>query len=197
MLTKWLDPETVHAVQQVANGDMPQQVVDNVQSNQSEYWFSLFCAFGKFPPRESLLPLIEKVILRTDFSSMASAPERACPALYVASSFLSFLTDQEVAAHLKKQALGLARAVNADNSKSPADRSLAYYFLETALNVVRNRAGSKERIRDFGLLMGDLAREWPAIGDELRPLVQRLCEVLPSELTPELWMLNLRLRTQL
>ncbi len=197
MLTKWLDPETVNAVQQFANGDMPQQVVDNVQNNQSEYWFSLFCAFGKFPPRESLLPLIEDVILRTDFSLMASMPERACPALYVASSFLSFFTNQEVAAHLKKQALALARAINANNPKSTNERSFTYYFLEIALNVVCNRTESSERIKEFGILMGDLARAWPIIGEELRPLIQRLCEVLPSELTPELWRLILRLRTQL
>jgi hypothetical protein len=108
---------------------------------------------------------------------------------------LPFTKQDDAVSKLREQLISFARSI-ASAPKTSGTGSLAPVLLESSFNIARMSTTLLDRISDFGALTAEIAIEWPRFGEEVRPIIQRLCEELPAGQTTELWRLNLRLRTE-
>jgi tetratricopeptide (TPR) repeat protein len=159
-------------------------------------WLTLSAVLGGFPPPSDLLPSIENAIATAEFQDVPEEDSRvAAIALCVATRLLVFTPKQELISRCRTQLIGMAKQMSIRSNSDDVSTNTPV-LLESALNISRTQEATLDRISDFAMLIAQIAIEWPRFGEEARPIIQRLCEELPTTQTVELWRLTLRLRTR-
>jgi hypothetical protein len=68
-------------------------------------------------------------------------------------------------------------------------------LLESAFNVSKMKTTPEERAIAFSELVIEIAKSWAYFGSRSRPLIQAMCEMLPTEQAKHIWRLLIYLRT--
>lgn len=193
-LEKWIGPEIARKADELSTF-ASEEMVGAFEGGSCEMWLYATAVLGGFPLPASLILVVEKATLVSDFARAAKdSPKLAVGALVCATSLSRIALNPQVADHLRKQAIAMARELSRGDQ---VDRALLISCLfECTFNLARGTSDRPRRIARFCELLAELAIAWSRLGEEGRAFVQRLCEELPVEQTTELWRLNLRLRTQ-
>ena len=73
-------------------------------------------------------------------------------------------------------------------------KSICMVLLESALNLALTPQPKGSAVEEFGNIIGRIVEAWRSAGYEYRPIIQRLCEELPSNEAKDLWSTLNRLR---
>ena len=158
----------------------------------------LHAVIGYFPPFEQIAEKMKTLIGETDFVDLFEK-DTNCGlwALYLASRQLINIGDETIYKHLKDQVVktiyylaGLDTLKRANSE----DSRIHEILLESALTIATSLQPSEIAIREFVDLFSQLSESLHPIVGLCFPIVQRLCQELPTPQAKQFAPLLLRLR---
>jgi len=167
-----------------------------LESDQKDGWTMLKAAFGDGPIPEGRIEEVRSILCKADFAGhIEGDPQDASARLLLASTFLKFVANDVVKSCFRQQLVNVGRELRQHSKGQEEIRILSGKLVEAALNLSQCAPTSAERVSEFAATVAELASMWPALGKEVLPGIQQMCDELPIDQTAEMWRLNLRLRS--
>jgi len=189
------DLELVQAILKEASAEGTFAGLDG-HNQEAGLWVRLYAVLGGFAVPPDFAQRLARVILKTDFVSMAAHdPERGYVGLHVACMQSRNVAEEGVRRHLTEALLATA-ALFAKKNETAKSKDVALVFLECALSVAQCVPPNGRIMDEFAAITDRLTRIWKVVAEVARRGIQRMCEEVPFSESDHLWRLNLMLRSR-
>ena len=209
-LSVLFEKEDAEKLSSLALSKLAEQFVNSLSedSNNLRAWMHLYAVCGSFPPYESLFGKLKEIILKTNFANLVQEDlKNGGSVILVASQQAINLADQDVCNYLRDQLVKISellanRGINetslSTNNKSDSNirGNICIFLLDSALNISIALQSSEGIVTEFKNIIIQLIDSCNSLAPIFRPIIQRLCEELPSSQAKNLWPLLVRLRAE-
>ena len=172
------------------------EAIGLLMKDNNHGWAVLRAALGNGPVPVRILEDVRAALCRWDFVGFGAgdAVDTSMRILLSASTLLRAVGNDMVKARFRIQLRKMADEIHRLGTGDP--HFTTGVLLEAALNLARCEVTRGERVSRFAEIISELAGAYPQLGEIAQPIVQEMCNDLPIGQTPELWRLNLRLRSR-
>ena len=206
-LKKILDEELSRLFDHTKWKELSQIVIHNLQENHNSLssWIDLYAVLGTLPLDKKLEKELSQAILAIDFVKLFESDiELGQQAIHIASLNVTRLNEEHVKTQLRTQLIQISEFLSNQcsqkifNSSSKGEKDkfsrVAGTLLKSAFLISKSLEEPEKNALEFQKLSIELAKKWAPFGSITKPVIQLLCEVLPSFQAKHIWKLLLYLR---
>jgi hypothetical protein len=186
---------------------LAKQAIDRLSNSidQPSDWAIIHAIVGDFPLPENLSKRLIQVLQKTNFVSLIEKdPLAGGIAIQMASSQSINFKNENLCNYIKDQLIGIAKLFAGkppdDSTNNPKveifndTKTICMILLESALNLAQTAQSKGSIPEEFGNIIKPIVEAWRLAVYEYRPIIERLCEELPSNEARDLWPTLIRLR---